>query len=80
VSSFNGVYEFFRRGGASFPSAIVTVTYQEKEGVITSSRISIGAVYPEPVLIKDNLAGMSAKEVGAKAVDIANSIFLINRG
>jgi carbon-monoxide dehydrogenase medium subunit len=75
VSSFNGVYEFFRRGGASFPSAIVTVTYQEKEGVITSSRISIGAVYPEPVLIKDNLAGMSTKEVGAKAVDIANSIF-----
>jgi hypothetical protein len=51
----------------------VTVTYQEKEGVITSSRISIGAVYPEPVLIKDNLAGMSTKEVGAKAVDIANS-------
>lgn len=48
--SRGGVYEFFRRGGgASFPSVIIAVTYQEKDGgVITDSRIAIGAVYPEP--------------------------------
>ncbi|MFP3485306.1 MAG: FAD binding domain-containing protein [Vulcanisaeta sp.] len=75
LSGFEGVYEFFRRGGASFPSVIVAVTYQERDGVITSSRIAIGAVYPEPVLIRDNLVGMGVKEVGAKAVEIVNSVF-----
>ncbi|MGC8544152.1 MAG: FAD binding domain-containing protein, partial [Vulcanisaeta sp.] len=75
MSGYRGVYEFFRRGGASFPSVIVAVTYQEKDGTITSSRISIGAVYPEPVLVKDSLVGMGIKEVGAKVADIVNSVF-----
>ncbi|MGC9153242.1 MAG: FAD binding domain-containing protein [Vulcanisaeta sp.] len=75
LSGYRGVYEFFRRGGASFPSVIVAVTYQEKDGTITSSRISIGAVYPEPVLVKDSLVGMGIKEVGAKVADIVNSVF-----
>ncbi|MFB6469757.1 MAG: FAD binding domain-containing protein [Vulcanisaeta sp. AZ3] len=75
ISGYEGVYQFFRRGGASFPTVIVAVTYQEKDGVIGSSRISIGAVYPEPVLIKDNLTGMSVKEVGNKVNEIVNSIF-----
>ncbi len=75
LSGYRGVYEFFRRGGASFPSVIVAVTYQEKDGTITSSRISIGAVYPEPVLVKDSLVGMGIREVGAKVADIVNSVF-----
>ncbi|WP_446752853.1 FAD binding domain-containing protein [Vulcanisaeta sp. JCM 16161] len=75
LKGFRGVYEFFRRGGASFPSVIVAVTYQEREGVITDSRIAIGAVYPEPVLVSGHLNGLGVKEVGAKVSDIVNSIF-----
>ncbi len=75
LKGFRGVYEFFRRGGASFPSVIIAVTYQEREGVITDSRIVIGAVYPEPVLVSGHINGLGIREVGAKAGDIVNSIF-----
>ncbi|ADY01329.1 molybdopterin binding oxidoreductase small and medium subunit, fused [Vulcanisaeta moutnovskia 768-28] len=75
LSGLRGVYEFFRRGGASFPSVIVTVTYQERDGIITDSRIAIGAVYPEPVLVSGHLNGLGIKEVGARVSDIVNSIF-----
>ncbi len=76
LSDLKGVYEFFRRGGASFPSVIIAVAYREKDGVITDSRIVIGAVYPEPVLVSGHLNGLGVKEVGgAKVSDIVNSIF-----
>ncbi|GAB6945847.1 FAD binding domain-containing protein [Vulcanisaeta sp. JCM 14467] len=75
LNGFRGVYEFFRRGGAAFPSVIVAVTYQERDGVIVDSRIVIGAVYPEPVLVSGHLNGLGVKEVGVKASDIVNSIF-----
>ncbi len=75
LSGLRGVYEFFRRGGSSFPSVIIAVTYQEGDGVITDSRIVIGAVYPEPVLVSGHLNGLGIKEVGTRVSDIVNSIF-----
>ena len=75
LRGFRGVYEFFRRGGAAFPSVIVAVTYQERDGVIADSRIAIGAVYPEPVLVSGQLNGFGVKEVGARVGDIVNSVF-----
>ncbi|WP_238375081.1 FAD binding domain-containing protein [Vulcanisaeta thermophila] len=74
INSYRGVYEIFRRGGASFPSVIVAVTVREREGVIDKSRIVIGAAYPEPVVIKDSLVGMGVKDVVNRAQEIAGQV------
>ncbi|AOL16585.1 carbon monoxide dehydrogenase [Sulfolobus sp. A20] len=60
ISNFN----LIKRGGASYPTALVAVTFEVDKEEIISSRISIGGVFEKPVLFKENpLLGVKLSEL-----------------
>lgn len=57
-----------RRGGSSYPIAVVAVSMSLEDGVVTSSKLAIGGVYERPVSFKDFLVGKGLGEVREEEV------------
>lgn len=65
-----------KRGGSSYPEALVAVSFKLDKDEIISSRIAIGGVFSKPVLFKDELLGNKISDI--KKMDLesfSKSIF-----